>query len=67
MLFCKYYQPAQQKHIEIPKFVVVEGLPQLTHKFPPTYIHTNIVYPDENDYSCDEEDCAAGVDPVAIQ
>lgn len=47
--------------------MVVEGLPQLTHKFPPTYIHTNIVYPDENDYSCDEEDCVAGVDPVAIQ
>ncbi|CAD8170298.1 unnamed protein product [Paramecium octaurelia] len=57
----------QCKQIEIPRFVIVEGLPQLSRKIPPTYIHTNIVYPDENEYSCDEEDQALGVDPLAIQ
>ncbi|CAD8090695.1 unnamed protein product [Paramecium sonneborni] len=57
----------QCKQIEIPKFVIVEGQREVSHKIPSTYIHTNIVYPDENEYSCDEEDQAVGVDPLAIQ
>ncbi|CAK56966.1 unnamed protein product (macronuclear) [Paramecium tetraurelia] len=69
---CEVWEAESQKEreckqIEIPKFTTVEGLPQLTLKIPPTYIHTNITYPDENEYSCDEEDQAAGVDPLTIQ
>ncbi|CAD8208167.1 unnamed protein product [Paramecium octaurelia] len=56
-----------QKQIEIPKYMIVENEAQRIHKIPLTYIHTNIVYPDENDYSCDEEDCIAGIDSNAIQ
>lgn len=36
-------------------------------EIPSTYIHSNIVYPDENEYSCDDEDVAAGVDPAVMQ
>ncbi|CAD8070722.1 unnamed protein product [Paramecium sonneborni] len=57
----------QSKQIEIPKFMIVEGQREVRHKIPLTYIHTNIVYPDENEYSCDEEDQGFGVDPLAIQ
>ena len=33
---------------------------------PPHYIHTSIVYPDENEYSCDEIDIANSIDPLSI-
>ena len=40
---------------------------QVMMEIPSTYIHSNIIYPDENEYSCDDEDVAAGVDPVVMQ
>ncbi|CAD8116571.1 unnamed protein product [Paramecium sonneborni] len=56
-----------QKEIEIPKYQIVESEEQRIREIPSAYIHTNIVYPDENEYSCDEEDCKAGIDSNAIQ
>ncbi|CAD8198644.1 unnamed protein product [Paramecium pentaurelia] len=56
-----------QKQIEIPKYMIIESVAQRIHQIPLNYIHTNIVYPDENEYSCDEEDCIAGIDSNAIQ
>ncbi|CAD8085860.1 unnamed protein product [Paramecium primaurelia] len=56
-----------QKQIEIPKYMIIESVAQRIHQIPLNYIHTNIVYPDENEYFCDEDDYIAGIDSNAIQ
>ncbi|CAD8187575.1 unnamed protein product [Paramecium pentaurelia] len=60
-------EPIPCKQIEIPNFVTFSTVAQTTIQLPIVYIHTNIVYPDENEYSCDEEDIEAGIDPKVMQ
>ncbi|CAD8106271.1 unnamed protein product [Paramecium sonneborni] len=55
------------KSIEVPNFVTIPTVTQTNIQLPIVYIHSNIVYPDENEYSCDEEDLEAGIDPKVMQ
>ncbi|CAD8189894.1 unnamed protein product [Paramecium octaurelia] len=60
-------EPIPCKQIEVPNFVPISTVAQTTIQLPTVYIHSNIVYPDENEYSCDEEDLEAAINPKVMQ
>jgi hypothetical protein len=55
------------RKIEVPSTKQAHTVPSESAVIPRAYIHSNIMYPDENAYSCDEEDVAHGVNPVIMQ